>query len=196
MSVSLPDLPYSQKALAPHISEETLSFHYGKHHKSYVDKLNSLIQGTEWEKASLEEIIKSSKGKNQAVFNSAAQAWNHSFYWSSLSPDGGGEPFGSLASAIEKSFGSVEKFKERFAAAALRQFGSGWAWLVEEGGSLKVTATSNAETPLANPGQKPLLTCDVWEHAYYIDYRNARNKYIEAFWHVINWRMAGKNLDS
>lgn len=196
MSVSLPDLPYSQKALAPHISEETLSFHYGKHHKSYVDKLNSLIQGTEWEKAGLEEIIKSSSGKNQSVFNSAAQAWNHSFYWSSLSPDGGGQPFGSLAAAIEKSFGSAEKFKERFAAAALGQFGSGWAWLVEEGGSLKVTATSNAETPLTSPGQKPLLTCDVWEHAYYIDYRNARNKYIEAFWRLINWRFAGKNLDS
>ena len=196
MSVSLPDLPYSKKALSPHISEETLNFHYGKHHKAYVDKLNGQIQGTKWEKASLEEIILSSKEENQGVFNNAAQVWNHTFYWRSMSPDGGGSPLGSVARAIERDFGSFETFKEKFAAAAMGQFGSGWAWLVESGGRLKIAATPNAETALAAPeAGRPLLTCDVWEHAYYIDYRNARNKYIEAFWNLINWRFASKNLD-
>ena len=194
MSVALPDLPYSKNALAPHISEKTLEFHYGKHHKAYVNKLNGQIQGTEWEKADLEEIIKSSEGKNQGVFNNAAQVWNHTFYWNSLSPDGGGAPLGAAARAIEKDFGSFEKFKARFAEAALGQFGSGWAWLVEEGGSLKIVTSPNAETPLTSLHQKPLLTCDVWEHAYYIDYQNARNKYIEAFWSLINWSFANKNL--
>ncbi len=193
MSIVLPELPYDKKALSPHISEETLSFHYGKHHKGYVDKLNAQIQGTEWQKANLEEIVKTSQG---GMLNNSAQVWNHTFYWNSLSPQGGGAPKGALGKAIEKRFQSFEKFKERFTAVALAQFGSGWAWLVREGEELKILSTSNAQTPLASSSQKALLTCDVWEHAYYIDYRNARNKYMEAFWNLINWEFANKNLDS
>ena len=193
MSFVLPELPYDKKALSPHISEETLDYHYGKHHKGYVDKLNGQIPGTEWEKANLEEIIKSSKG---ALFNNSAQVWNHSFYWSCLSPKGGGIPDGEVGSAIEKHFQSFEKFKEQFTAAALAQFGSGWAWLVKEGEELKILSTPNAETPLTSPHQKALLTCDVWEHAYYIDYRNARNKYVEAFWNLVNWEFVDRNLDA
>ena len=193
MSVVLPELPYDRKALSPHISEETLNYHYGKHHKAYVDKLNGQIPGTEWEKASLEEIVKSSQG---GVFNNAAQVWNHTFYWSCLSPQGGGAPGGALASVIEKSFQSFEQFKEKFTAAALAQFGSGWAWLVKEEADLKILSTPNAETPLTSSKQKALLTCDVWEHAYYIDYRNARNKYVEAFWNLVNWEFVNKNLDA
>ncbi len=193
MSVVLPELPYDKKALNPHISEETLNYHYGKHHKAYVDKLNGQIPGTEWEKASLEEIVKSSQG---GVFNNSAQVWNHSFYWNCLSPQGGEAPGGTVGSAIEKNFQSFEKFKEEFTAKALTQFGSGWAWLVKEGESLKILSTPNAETPLTSPRQKALLTCDVWEHAYYIDYRNARNKYIEAFWNLVNWEFVNKNLDA
>jgi len=193
MSVILPELPYNKKALSPHISEETLNYHYGKHHKAYVDKLNGQILGTEWKKAGLEEIVKNSQG---GVFNNAAQVWNHTFYWSCLSPQGGGAPGGVLASAIEKNFQSFKQFKEKFTATALAQFGSGWAWLVKEGEELKILSTPNAETPLTSSSQKALLTCDVWEHAYYIDYRNARNKYVEAFWTLVNWEFVNKNLDS
>ena len=191
MPISLLELPYDRKALEPHISEETLNYHYGKHHQAYVNKLNAQIEGTDWEKVGLEEIVKSSTG---GVFNNAAQVWNHTFYWNCLSPQGGGRPSGELLKAIEKDFSSFEEFKKKFSASAMSQFGSGWAWLVKEGESLKVLSTGNAETPLASESQKPLLTCDVWEHAYYIDYRNARNAYLEAFWNLVNWDFANKNL--
>ena len=184
MEHKLPELPYAGDALAPHISAETIEYHYGKHHKAYVDNLNRLIPGTEFEKMSLEDIIKKSSG---GIFNNAAQLWNHTFYWNCLSPRGGAEPSGELARAIAKSFGSFAKFKEQFTGAAVTQFGSGWAWLVKNpDGSLAVEATSNAGNPLKE-GKKPLLTCDVWEHAYYIDYRNARAKYVETFWNLVNW---------
>lgn len=191
MTHQLPTLPYAMDALAPHISKETLEFHYGKHHKAYVDKLNALIPGTEFEKATLEDIVKKAKG---GMFNQAAQIWNHTFYWHSLSPKGGGEPSGKLADAIKQSFGSFEAFKKEFSDKAAGQFGSGWAWLVRKGdGKLAVVQTGNADTPLTG-GDRPLLTCDVWEHAYYIDYRNARPKYIEAWWMLVNWEFAAKNL--
>ena len=193
MSIVLPELPYNRNSLSPHISEETLNYHYGKHHKAYVDKLNGQIQQTEWEKANLEEIVKSSKA---GMFNNAAQVWNHSFYWNCLSSQGGGAPTGIVALAIDKYFQSFEKFKEQFTNVALTQFGSGWAWLVKEGEELKILSTPNAETPLTSFKQKALLTCDVWEHAYYIDYRNARNKYVEAFWNLVNWEFVNKNLDA
>ena len=193
MSITLPELPYSKQALSPHISEETLNYHYGKHHKAYVDKLNAQIVGTDLDKASLEEIVKSSTG---ATFNNSAQVWNHSFYWNCMSPKGGGPPTGNVLSAIEKQFPSFEKFKEEFSACAMTQFGSGWAWLVKEGDSLKICSTPNAETPLTSNTQKALLTCDVWEHAYYIDYRNARNSYLSAFWNLVNWEFVNKNLDA
>ncbi|HET7395570.1 MAG TPA: Fe-Mn family superoxide dismutase [Gammaproteobacteria bacterium] len=191
MTHQLPTLPYAMDALAPHISKETLEFHYGKHHKAYVDKLNALIPGTEFEKATLEDIVKKAKG---GMFNQAAQIWNHTFYWHSLSPKGGGEPSGKLADAIKQSFGSFEAFKKEFSDKAAGQFGSGWAWLVRKGdGKLAVVQTGNADTPLTG-SDRPLLTCDVWEHAYYIDYRNARPKYIEAWWKLVNWEFAAKNL--
>ena len=191
MPISLTELPYDRKALEPHISEETLNYHYGKHHQAYVNKLNAQIEGTDWDKVGLEEIVKSSTG---GVFNNAAQVWNHTFYWNCLSPQGGGRPSGELLKAIEKDFSSFDEFKKKFSASAMSQFGSGWAWLVKEGESLKILSTGNAETPLASESQKPLLTCDVWEHAYYIDYRNARNAYLEAFWNLVNWDFADKNL--
>ena len=191
MTHELPALPYAMDALAPHISKETLEYHYGKHHQAYVNKLNSLIPGTEFETAKLEDIVKKAKG---GMFNQAAQIWNHTFYWHSLSPNGGGEPKGKLADAIKASFGSFDAFKKEFSDKAAGQFGSGWAWLVEKGdGKLAVVQTSNADTPLAG-SDKPLLTCDVWEHAYYIDYRNARPKYIEAWWNLVNWEFAAQNL--
>ena len=197
MSVYLPELPYDKKALSPHISEETLNYHYGKHHKSYVDKLNGQIVGNPWEKASLEEIIQGSKAENQqGIFNNSAQVWNHTFYWHCLSPKGGSAPKGDLLLALEKAFDSFEKFKEKFSAVALSQFGSGWAWLVKEDSVLKILSTPNAETPITSKKQKALLTCDVWEHAYYIDYKNARNLYLEAFWNLVNWEFVNKNLDS
>lgn len=184
MAFTLPELPYSNDALAPYISPETLEFHHGKHHKAYVDKLNGLIKDTEFEKSSLEDIIKNSQG---GIFNNAAQVWNHTFYWNCMAPKAGGEPTGALAEAINKTFGSFAQFKDKFSTAAAGQFGSGWAWLVKDKtGALAVEATSNAENPMTQ-GKKPLLTCDVWEHAYYIDYRNARPKYIENFWNVVNW---------
>ncbi len=191
MEYKLPELPYPNEALAPHISVETIEYHYGKHHKAYVDNLNRLIPGTEFEKLSLEEIIKKSPG---GIFNNAAQIWNHTFYWNCLSPKGRKEPSGKLAAAIIKDFGSFAKFKEQFTNAAVTLFGSGWAWLVKNpDGRLAIEATSNAGNPLKE-GKKALLTCDVWEHAYYIDYRNARAKYVEAFWNLVNWDFVTANL--
>ncbi|QBQ54568.1 superoxide dismutase [Nitrosococcus wardiae] len=191
MSHRLPELPYPMNALEPHISQETLEYHYGKHHQTYVDKLNGLVPGTEFENASLEEIITKASG---AIFNNGAQVWNHTFYWNCLTPQGGGEPNGALMDAIRESFGSFADFKEKFSQSAITLFGSGWAWLVRNpDGSLDIVGTSNAGNPLTE-GKTPLLTCDVWEHAYYIDYRNARPKYLEAFWNLANWDFVAKNL--
>ncbi|MDD5113371.1 MAG: superoxide dismutase [Fe] [Methylococcaceae bacterium] len=191
MAFELPALPYAKDALAPHISAETLEYHYGKHHQTYVTNLNNLIVGTEFEGLSLEEIVKKSSG---GIFNNAAQVWNHTFYWNSLTPNGGGEPTGALAEAINATFGSFAKFKEELTKTAVTTFGSGWAWLVKNAdGSLALVSTSNAATPLT-AGQTPLLTVDVWEHAYYIDYRNARPAYLEAFWALVNWDFAAKNF--
>ena len=191
MAFELPPLPYAIDALAPTISKETLEYHYGKHHQTYVTNLNNLIAGTEFESASLEDIIKKSSG---GVFNNAAQVWNHTFYWNSLSPNGGGEPSGKLAEAINAKWGGVAAFKEAFNKSAAGNFGSGWTWLVKKpDGSLDIVNASNAATPLTT-ADVPLLTCDVWEHAYYIDYRNARPKYLENFWNLANWDFAAKNL--
>ena len=191
MTHVLPPLPYEKNALEPHISAETLEFHYGKHHQTYVTNLNNLIAGTEFENLSLDDIVKKATG---GIFNNAAQVWNHTFYWHSLSPKGGGEPTGALADAIIKTFGSFEKFKEDFSKTAITTFGSGWAWLVKNtDGSLALVSTSNAATPLT-AGQTPLLTIDVWEHAYYVDYRNLRPKYVEAFWSLVNWDFATNNF--
>lgn len=188
---TLPELPYPKAALEPHISAETLEYHYGKHHASYVDKLNKLLPGTEFETASLEEII--SKGSG-GIFNNAAQVWNHGFYWNCLSPEGGGEPDTTVARAIDEAFGSFGTFKERFSKAAGGNFGSGWTWLVTNAdGALEIINTSNAGNPMTD-GMHPLLTCDVWEHAYYIDYRNARPEYIEAFWNLVNWEFVALGL--
>ena len=191
MAFELPALPYEQDALEPHISAETLEFHYGKHHKSYVDKLNGMVAGTAHESAALEDVIRQSEG---GVFNNAAQIWNHSFYWECLSPNGGGEPSGPLADAINNAFGSFAEFKEQFSAAAAGNFGSGWTWLVQNAdGTVAISNTSNAGCPLTDD-VTPLLTVDVWEHAYYIDYRNARPKYLEAFWNLVNWDFAASNM--
>jgi Fe-Mn family superoxide dismutase len=191
MAFTLPPLPYDKNALAPHISSETLDFHYGKHHQAYVTNLNKLTEGKPEASKSLEEIIKTSEA---GVFNNAAQIWNHTFYWSSMKPNGGGQPTGDLLAAITRDFGSFDKFKEEFSNAAATQFGSGWAWLVLNAGKLSVTKTGNADLPLKH-GQKALLTIDVWEHAYYIDFRNARPKYIETFLtHLANWDFALENL--
>jgi Fe-Mn family superoxide dismutase len=191
MAFTLPELPYSKDALAPHITAETLEFHHGKHHKAYVDNLNKLLDGKPEASKSLEEVIMSSEA---GVFNNAAQIWNHTFYWSSMKPNGGGKPTGDLAAAIDRDFGSFDKFKEEFTTAGTTQFGSGWAWLVLDGGKLKVTKTANADLPMKH-GQKALLTMDVWEHAYYIDFRNARPKYIETFLtSLANWDFAAENL--
>jgi Fe-Mn family superoxide dismutase len=191
MAFTLPPLPYDKNALAPHISSETLDFHYGKHHQAYVTNLNKLTEGKPEASKSLEEIIKTSEA---GVFNNAAQIWNHTFYWSSMKPHGGGQPTGDLLAAITRDFGSFDKFKEEFSNAAATQFGSGWAWLVLNAGKLSVSKTGNADLPLKH-GQKALLTIDVWEHAYYIDFRNARPKYIETFLtHLVNWDFALENL--
>ncbi len=191
MAFTLPNLPYAKDALAPHISAETLEYHHGKHHAAYVTNLNKLLEGKPEANKSLEEIIMSSDG---GVFNNAAQVWNHTFYWSSMKPNGGGQPTGDLLAAINRDFGSFDKFKEEFANAGATQFGSGWAWLVEKDGKLAVTKTPNADLPMKH-GQKALLTMDVWEHAYYIDYRNARPKYIETFLNSLaNWDFALENL--
>lgn len=191
MSHQLPALPYAMDALAPYMSKETLEFHYGKHHQAYVTNLNNLIPGTEFENMNLEEIILKSSG---GVFNNAAQVWNHSFFWNCLSPNGGGEPTGKLLEKINSTFGSIESFKEKFATTAATTFGSGWAWLVKNSdGELEIISTSNAATPMTQ-GKTALLTCDVWEHAYYIDYRNARPEYIKNFWNLVNWEFAASNL--
>ena len=191
MAIELPPLPYAKDALAPHISAETLEFHHDKHHQAYVTNTNNLIKGTELEDAPLEEIVKKSSG---GLFNNAAQVWNHTFYWNSLSPRGGGDPGGKLADAIKRSFGGFAQFKEEFNKIAVGTFGSGWAWLVQRpDGSLGIVSTSNAATPITG-ADRPLLTCDVWEHAYYIDYRNARAKYVEAYWNVVNWDFANSQF--
>lgn len=191
MEHTLPPLPYAPDALAPHISAETIDYHYGKHHQAYVTNLNNLIKGTEYEEKSLEEIIKTSTG---GLFNNAAQVWNHTFYWNGLKPAGGGEPSGKLADAINAAFGSFAQFKEKFTQTAMTTFGSGWAWLVQKpDGSLALSSTSNAACPLTG-SDTPLLTCDVWEHAYYVDYRNARAKYVEAFWALVNWDFVQGNM--
>ena len=189
MEHTLPPLPYPMDALAPTISQETLEYHYGKHHATYVTNLNNLIKGTEFENMSLEEIIKKSSG---GVFNTAAQVWNHTFYWNGLKPQGGGAPTGKVADGITAKWGSFDKFKEEFNKSALANFGSGWTWLVQKGDALEIVNTSNAGTPLTTDAT-PLLTCDVWEHAYYIDYRNARAKYVEAFWTLVNWDQVNTN---
>ncbi|VXB22393.1 superoxide dismutase [Massilia sp. 9I] len=187
----LPALPYAKDALQPHISAETLEYHHGKHHQTYVTNLNNMIKGTEYENLSLEEIIKKSTG---GVFNNSAQVWNHTFFWNCMSPNGGGAPTGKVADAINAKWGSFDKFKEEFNKSALGNFGSGWTWLVQKtDGSVDIVNTSNAGTPLTT-SDKPLLTADVWEHAYYIDYRNARAKFLEAFWNVANWEFANQNL--
>ncbi len=192
MAFTLPELPYAKDALEPHISAETLEYHYGKHHQTYVDKLNGLVEGSDLAGKSLEEIVRSSDG---GVFNNAAQVWNHTFYWHCLSPNGGGEPQGRLAELIARDFGSFDDFKSKFTDTAINTFGSGWAWLVQTtDGKLEITSTSNAQTPLTG-SSKPLLTCDVWEHAYYVDYRNARPKYLDAFWNLVNWDFVNSNLD-
>ncbi|MES2504065.1 MAG: superoxide dismutase [Myxococcota bacterium] len=191
MTFKLPELPYSKDALAPHISSETLDYHHGKHHQTYVTNLNNLTEGTELANKSLEELIKTQSG---GIFNNAAQVWNHTFYWHSMAPKAGGEPQGKIGAQIAADFGSFEAFKEQFNKAATGQFGSGWAWLVQDAsGKLAIEATSNAGCPI-KVGKKPILTCDVWEHAYYIDYRNARAKYVEAWWQLVNWDFANSNL--
>lgn len=191
MAFTLPPLPYAMDALAPHISRETLEYHYGKHHQAYVTNLNKALEGTEMASLSLEDVIRKSSG---GVFNNAAQVWNHTFYWNSLSPKGGGEPAGALRQAIEAKWGSVDAFKAAFTQSAAGNFGSGWTWLVKKSdGSLDIVNTSNAGT-VVNTDDKALLTCDVWEHAYYIDYRNARPKYLENFWNLVNWDFAAANL--
>jgi Fe-Mn family superoxide dismutase len=193
MAHELPPLPYDKSALAPHISAETIDYHYGKHHQTYVNNLNNLVKGTEFESMGLEDIVRKSSG---GVFNNAAQVWNHTFYWNCLSPRGGGEPTGALADAINKAFGSFASFKEKFSNSAVTNFGSGWTWLVKNpDGTLEIVNTSNAATPMTS-GKTALLTCDVWEHAYYIDYRNARPKYVEAFWNLVNWDFVAGKLGS
>ena len=193
MAFELPALPYARDALAPHISEETLDFHYGKHHNTYVVKLNGLVEGTDLADKSLEEIVKTSEG---GIFNNAAQIWNHTFYWNSLSPNGGGQPAGELAEAINKAFGSFEEFVAAFNEKAVNNFGSSWTWLVKNAdGSVEIVNTSNAATPLTTE-QTPLLTCDLWEHAYYIDYRNVRPDYLKAFWALANWSFAEANYSA
>jgi superoxide dismutase, Fe-Mn family len=192
MKHELAPLPYPVHALEPHISSETLEYHHGKHHRTYVETLNKLVKGTPFENASLEDIVRKATG---GIFNNAAQVWNHDFYWKCLSPDGGGSPGGAVAKMIERSFGGFEQFRDKFSESALGLFGSGWTWLVRNGdGSLEILNCGNAENPLRS-GRAPLLACDVWEHAYYIDYRNARKDYVEAFWNVVNWEFVNRNCE-
>ena len=191
MTFTLPELPYAMDALAPHISKETLEYHYGKHHKAYVTNLNKLAEGTEYANMPLEDVIKTSSG---SLFNNAAQVWNHTFYWHCLSPKGGNEPTGALADALITTFGSITAFKEQFTQAAATTFGSGWAWLVQDSNHhLKIISTSNAGTPMTE-GLNALMTCDVWEHAYYIDYRNVRPDYIKAFWELVDWEFVARQM--
>ena len=190
MTHELPPLPYALNALEPHISAETMEFHHGKHHKTYVEKLNELIKGTEFENMPLETIVQRADG---GVFNNAAQHWNHTFFWQCMAPGAGGKPSERIGRAIDASFGSFDKFKDEFSTAAAELFGSGWAWLVKRAdGSLAIEALSNADTPVKNR-ERAVLTLDVWEHAYYIDYRNARPEFIDAFWNVVNWEFAAQN---
>ena len=189
MRYELPALPYEMDALEPHLSRETLEYHFGKHHKTYVDNLNKLVPGTEFEDQSLADLIKNSSG---GIFNNAAQVWNHTFYWNCLSPNGGGAATGKIANEIDKKWGSFEAFQKAFTETAVKTFGSGWAWLVRDGaGELSLISTSNAGNPMTD-NVTPLLTCDVWEHAYYIDYRNARPQYLESFWQLVNWDFVNK----
>ncbi|HEY4560460.1 MAG TPA: Fe-Mn family superoxide dismutase [Lysobacter sp.] len=191
MAIELPPLPYDRAALEPHMSAETLDFHYGKHHKTYVDNANKMIEGTEFADMPLVDIIRRSQG---ALFNNVAQVWNHTFFWNCMKPNGGGEPTGKLMDAINLAFGDFATFKEEFAKTCIGTFGSGWGWLVQRpDGSLALVSTSNANTPIAGE-DTPLLTCDVWEHAYYIDYRNARPKFVEAFWNLVNWDFVASNM--
>ena len=193
MQHELPPLPYAMNALEPHISRETLEFHYGKHHQTYVTNLNKLIKDTEFENMPLEEIVRKSQG---GIFNNAAQVWNHTFFWHSMSPNGGGKPTGQLQKSIDSAFGSFEEFREKFSASAVAVFGAGWAWLVKHpDGSLGIETTSNAFTPLKSDN-KPLLTLDVWEHAYYIDYRNKRPDFVAAYWNLVNWDFASRNFSA
>ncbi len=196
MAFELPDLPYAQDALEPHISGNTLSFHHGKHHASYVTNLNNLVKDTPMAGQSLEEIMKATAGDaaKAGIFNNAAQIWNHTFYWNSMKPSGGGAPSGDLAAKIDAAFGSFDKFKEEFKTAGMTQFGSGWAWLVSDGGNLNIVKTANAACPLTD-GLTPLMTCDVWEHAYYLDFQNRRPDYIQTFLDsLVNWDFAAENL--
>jgi Fe-Mn family superoxide dismutase len=191
MAHELPALPYAKDDLAPTISAETIEYHYGKHHQTYVTNLNNLVPGTEFENASLEDIIMKASG---GIFNNAAQVWNHTFYWNCLSPNGGGAPSGALADAINSAFGSFDEFKQKFSTSAATNFGSGWTWLVKNSdGGVEIVNTSNAANPMTD-GKTPLLTVDVWEHAYYIDYRNARPKYLESIWGIINWDFVARNF--
>ena len=190
MSFNLPTLPFANNALEPYVSAETIDFHYGRHHQTYVDNLNKLVVGTEFAKKTLAEIVKASAG---GIFNNAAQVWNHTFYWNCLQAPTSGKPGEELAALLGKNFGSVEKFKEEFTKIALGLFGSGWVWLIKDDNNLLITPTNNAGNPLTT-GHIPLLTCDVWEHAYYIDYRNARAKYLESFWQIVNWDFVNNNL--
>lgn len=194
MSIELPALPYARNALAPHISEETIDYHYGKHHQAYVNNLNGMIDGTEHADQPLEDIVRASEG---GMFNNAAQVWNHTFYWNSLSPNGGGEPTGALAESINASFGSFADFKAKFSASAGGNFGSGWTWLVQNtDGTLAIVNTGNAGTVITDSSVTALLTCDVWEHAYYVDYRNARPEYLKNFWEIVNWEFAVANFSA
>ncbi len=195
MAFTLPELPWPKDALAPTMSAETIDYHYGKHHKAYVDNLNKFAAGTKYESMSLDEAVKASQaGGDKKIFNNSAQVWNHTFFWNCLKPGGGGEPTGALGEAITKAFGSFADFKTKFNEAAVGQFGSGWAWLVKTAdGGVAIETTPNAETPFAT-GKQCVLTLDVWEHAYYIDYRNARPKFCEAFWTLVNWDFATKNF--
>ena len=193
MAFELPPLPYDKKALEPHISAETLDFHHDKHHQTYVTNLNNLVAGTEYQNMSLEEIIV--KAPAGGLFNNAAQVWNHTFYWNCMAPGAGGAPDGALAAAIDAAFGSLPAFQDQFATSAATNFGSGWTWLVKNGDGVEIVNTSNAGNPLTN-GQQPVLTCDVWEHAYYIDYRNARPGYVKAWWNLVNWKFVAQQFES
>jgi len=197
MTFKLPDLPYEEDALEPHVSARTLHYHHGKHHKAYVDKLNKAVEGTAYAGLKLEDVIARSHGTTHTnVYNNAAQAWNHAFLWQSMSPEGGGSPKGPLKEALDRQFGDLERFANDFKLAATGQFGSGWAWLVLDKGELKVVSTANADCPIAN-NQKPLLTLDVWEHAYYLDFQNDRGAYVDGFLqHLINWEFASANYDA
>jgi Fe-Mn family superoxide dismutase len=194
MAFELPPLPYSEDALDPHISAKTLSFHHGKHHAGYVTKLNGMIEGKPYAEQSLEEIIRATAGKEPGIYNNAAQVWNHTFFWGCMKPNGGGAPSGALGDKIKATWGSADKLKEELTQAAVSQFGSGWAWLVQDGGDLKITKTANADNPLT-AGLTPLLTVDVWEHAYYLDYQNRRPDFVKAVLdHLLNWDFVAGNL--